>query len=112
MADRQSRTTLTIEGLAHGYDLSGEADKAVEMYELLVSRPYKPVGWEPQQRWIEAHYYLARAFQEKGDVEMARARLQVLLDLWSDADAGIPLLQLARELEQKLEGQTMPGGSE
>ena len=57
-------------------------------------------GVEPFSHHIPlAHLGLARAYAMQGDVAASRAEYQKLLDLWKDADPGMPVKdQAAREL--------------
>ena len=51
--------------------------------------------------WL-AQLYLARAYAMEGDKDRARAAYQDFLASWKDADAGLPLLEAAKEEYAKL----------
>jgi serine/threonine protein kinase/tetratricopeptide (TPR) repeat protein len=84
-----------LESLAFAYLRSGDLEKAMEKYKHLVSR--KMFGWEAQEYWIRAHYQLGKIHEEKGETEKAIQYYQRFLDIWKDADSGIPEVEEARE---------------
>jgi tetratricopeptide (TPR) repeat protein len=57
-----------------------------------------PRGTWRSWAWPRSLYLLAEAHQRLGQKEEARAAIGRLLDLWSGADAGIPLLEESRKL--------------
>jgi eukaryotic-like serine/threonine-protein kinase len=102
LADKAKSNAMTLEALARAYEASGDASQAISWYEHFVSMPDPPLGWEPQQDWLAAHYRLARLYFEKGDTAKASTQLDVLLKAWTDADANLPLLQEARRLQEQI----------
>jgi DNA-binding winged helix-turn-helix (wHTH) protein/tetratricopeptide (TPR) repeat protein len=102
-SDKENRTGLSIEALAHGYQQSGEIDEAVATYEKMLSLTQLPLSWEPQQRWLEARYALALDYSSCGDKQKARETLATLLNLWKDADPNLPLLKQAKAEYAKLQ---------
>jgi DNA-binding winged helix-turn-helix (wHTH) protein/tetratricopeptide (TPR) repeat protein len=99
----RSVNALSVETLAHTYQLAGNLDQAIVWHEKLAS----PLGsglafWEPQQRWASARYQLAVDYQKRGQTEKARQTLATLLDLWKDADANLPLRKAALLLQAGL----------
>jgi tetratricopeptide (TPR) repeat protein len=105
LADKAKRSAMTVEGLAHAYEASGNPDQAAVWYELFVEGVDPPIGWEPQQDWLAAHYHLARIYLGKGDKTKASTQLDRLLDSWKDADPGLPLLKNARKLKQEIDSK-------
>jgi tetratricopeptide (TPR) repeat protein len=105
LADRAKRSALTMEGLARAYEASGNTEQAAVWYELLVGSAEPPIGWEPQQDWLQAHYRLARIYLAKGDKGNARKQLDWFLDAWRDADPGLPLLKNALGLKQEMDAR-------
>ncbi len=102
-SDKENRTGLSIEALAHAYQQSGKIDEAVSTYEKMLSLTDLPLGWEPQQRWLEARYTLALDYSSRGDKKKARETLATLLNLWKDADPNLPLLKQAKSEFAKLQ---------
>jgi len=91
LADKAKRSAMTMESLAHAYEASGNSEQAAVWYELFVTAADPPLGWEPQQAWLAAHYRLARIYFVKGDKANAKKHLDPFLDAWKDADPGLPL---------------------
>ncbi|MGC1089893.1 MAG: hypothetical protein WA894_15750, partial [Candidatus Acidiferrum sp.] len=102
-SDKENRTGLSVEALAHAYQQSGEIDEAVATYEKMLGLTDLPLGWEPQQRWLEARYFLALDYSSRGDKQKARETLAALLNLWKDADSNLPLLKQAQAEYAKLQ---------
>jgi tetratricopeptide (TPR) repeat protein/predicted Ser/Thr protein kinase len=105
LADGAKRSALTIEGLARAYEADGNTEQAAVWYELLLASAEPPIGWEPQQDWLAAHYRLARIYFAKGDKAKAATRLDWLLDAWKDADPGLPLLKNALSLKHEMDSK-------
>jgi cytochrome c-type biogenesis protein CcmH/NrfG len=61
------------------------------------------LGWEPQQRWLEARYTLAMDYASRGERDSARQTLQTLLNLWKNADPNLPLLKKVKDEYARLE---------
>jgi eukaryotic-like serine/threonine-protein kinase len=102
-SDKEKRTGLSIEALAHAYQQSGKIDEAVATYETMLGLTDLPLGWEPQQRWLEARYTLALDYSSRGEKQKARDTLATLLTLWRNADANLPLLKQAQAEYAKLQ---------
>jgi tetratricopeptide (TPR) repeat protein len=102
LADKAKRSAMTLEGLAHAYEVSGNSEQAAVWYELFLASPDAPLGWEPQQDWLAARYHLARIYFSKGDKAKAAAHLDWFLDAWKEADPGLPLLKDALNLKREM----------
>jgi DNA-binding winged helix-turn-helix (wHTH) protein/tetratricopeptide (TPR) repeat protein len=102
-SDSENRTGFSIEALAHAYQQSGKIDEAVATYEKMLVLTDLPLGWEPQQRWLEARYALALDYSSHGDKQKARETLAALLNLWKDADPSLRLLKQAKAEYAKLQ---------
>ncbi len=105
LADKAKRSAMTIEGLAHAYEASGNSDQAAVWYELFLGSAEPSLGWEPQQDWLAAHYRLARIYFSKGDKAKAATQLDWFLNAWKDADPGLPLLKDALRLKQQMDSK-------
>lgn len=105
LADKAKRSAMTVEGLAHAYEASGNTDQAAVWYELFLNEADPPIGWEPQQDWLAANYHLARIYLATGDKAKAATQIDRLLDPWKDADPGLPLLKDARKLKQEIDSK-------
>jgi eukaryotic-like serine/threonine-protein kinase len=102
-SDKENSTGFSIEAVAHAYQQSDDGDKAIASYENMLNSTNSPLGWEPQQRWLEARYTLALDYSSRGDKQKARETLATLLNLWKDADPNLPLLKNAKAEYAKLQ---------
>jgi tetratricopeptide (TPR) repeat protein/predicted Ser/Thr protein kinase len=102
LADKAKRSPMTLEGLAHAYEAAGNSRQAAVWYELFVGMADAPIGWEPQQDWLAAHYHLASIYLAGGDKVKAATQLDWFLDAWKDADPDIPILKQAKSEYAKL----------
>jgi tetratricopeptide (TPR) repeat protein/TolB-like protein len=66
----------------------GRLDDAIEQLTI-VTTTMEEVGWVPVAR---AHYYLALAYEKRGDEDKAIQHLNVFLDRWENADPDLPEL--------------------
>jgi tetratricopeptide (TPR) repeat protein/predicted Ser/Thr protein kinase len=105
LADKAKSSAMTIGGLAHAYDASGNPEQAAVWYERFLASADPPFGWEPQQDWLGAHYHLARIYFSKGDKANAEKNLDWLLEAWKDADPGLPLLKDLRGLKKEMDNK-------
>ncbi len=105
LADKAKRSAMTMESLAHAYEASGNSEQAAVWYELFVTAADPPLGWEPQQDWLAAHYRLARIYFAKGDKANAKKQLDPFLDAWKDADPGLPLWKEALDLKKEMDSK-------
>lgn len=101
LADREFRTGETLESLAHAAWIAGDLAQAVTTYEAL--QTMNSLGWEAQQPWVTAPYYLALAYRASGQVDKARGAADRLLSLWKDADPDLVMLRKTRELRRQLD---------
>jgi len=95
LSSKENPTTLAQESLAHAYQQAGSTNDAVPAFEQFLRHQNRAMLWEPQQRWLEAHYTVAADYLAQGDREKAKNNLGQLLDLWKEADSNLPLLKKA-----------------
>jgi predicted Zn-dependent protease len=89
--------TAYLRGQAY-VDLRRGPDAGAEFQKILDHR-----GWQTSSPFYPlAHVGLARAAALAGDTTKARRAYQDFFALWKDADADIPILQLARREYEKL----------
>ncbi len=103
LSDQEKSTPFSMEGLARAYQQSGDMTRAVSQYERYLASPDHGVLWEPQQRWLNAHYILASDYVAMGNPAQARAALNPLLALWKDADSTLPLSQKIIALNERIQ---------
>ncbi|MGB2696798.1 MAG: tetratricopeptide repeat protein, partial [Candidatus Zixiibacteriota bacterium] len=87
--------------LAQVYLEAGQPNNAAEILEKTLSR------YDEQRAakgiWAaKAHYYLGMAYQDLGRNQDAIRKYQEFLDIWKNADPGIPEVEDAKERLQKL----------
>jgi len=74
--------------LARAYQQKGDLDKAIAEYERLIT--FDP---KVESRYLihpKYHYRLAKLYEQKGLKDKAKAQYERFLDLWKDADPGLP----------------------
>ncbi|MGA7569060.1 MAG: winged helix-turn-helix domain-containing protein [Terriglobales bacterium] len=93
---------LSIEALAHTYQMAGNLDQAIVWYEKLGGPLDGLSFWEPQQRWASSRQQLALDYQKRGQTEKARQTLATLLHLWKDANGDLALRKASLNLQSQL----------
>jgi tetratricopeptide (TPR) repeat protein len=79
---------LFIEPLAFAYYKSGDLEKAHEEYERIISLTGGRTFWG--DIYTKSFYMLGRIYEQKGWKGKAIEYYEKFLDLWKDADPGIP----------------------
>lgn len=96
LSHNQDPISLNTEALAHAYQIAGRTNQAIATYEQFLAQENTAILWEPQQKWLAAHYILAADYLALGERDKARQTIAALLDLWNRAD---PSLALWRQAE-------------
>ncbi len=91
------------ESLGYAFWKSGNLDKAANKYQEHLQN-YRISGNETLERWILAHYELARIFEQKGQPEEAVKYYERFLEIWKDGDPDLPVLIDAKKRLVKLKG--------
>jgi len=81
--------------LARAYFQTGELDKAITEYEKLITFDQK----SKDRRLIHPkyHYRIAKLYQEKGWIDKAINEYEKCIEIWKDADDGLPELVDAKK---------------
>jgi len=82
--------------LALAYLKAGKLGEAVAMFEKILSR-YDPDRISAVPGCVKDHYDLARAYEKSGWTAKAIEQYQEFLEIWKDADPGIPEVDDARQ---------------
>ena len=84
----QHNMPLEQDVLARAYQRAGNPDKAIEVYRKLLT--FDPTSQDRRIRIPVYHYRLGRLYEEKGLKDQAVEQYRIFLDLWMDADPGLP----------------------
>ncbi len=74
---------------------TGDPKNAEALYKKVQTSTMERFKWG--DNYALSYYYLAEIYREQGDEENARLQYEKFLDLWKNADPGIPQLLDARE---------------
>lgn len=84
-----------IDPLAQAYYKAGEMDKARETYNRINLSTMGRLWWG--DIYAKSFYMLGKIWEQKGDTAKAIEHYEKFLDLWKDADPGIPEVEEARK---------------
>ena len=96
--------TCSLPDLARAYDLAGQADSAIAVYERYLSTPWSE-WWESDGEFTVTTYRrLGQLYEQRGDRPRAIAAYRKVAELWSHADAELqPEVDSARRRVVALE---------
>ncbi len=94
---------LPSELLASAYDTSGDKKKALEEYQRIIASPWMKLNDSPT--YLISFYRLGRVSEDLGLKDKAVGYFQRFLDLWKNADPGVPLVDAARKRLAALKGK-------
>lgn len=101
-SDGASAVEVLTESMAYANQRAGNTAAAIQWYEKLLSANPGWINWEPQQRYLDARYFLAEDYLAEGDRQKANSALGSLLKLWTNADANLPLHKQALQLDARI----------
>ena len=81
--------------LAHAYEVAGDLAKARETYEKITTLTTGRLAYGAT--YARAFYHLGLIAERQGDKARARENFTKFLDLWKDADTGLPEVADARK---------------
>jgi tetratricopeptide (TPR) repeat protein len=85
---------LYSEPLALAYFKAGDLENARDQYEKITGLTSGRLRYG--DIYAKSFYMLGRIFEQKGDAAKARLNYQRFLDLWKNADPGLPEVEDAR----------------
>jgi serine/threonine protein kinase/Flp pilus assembly protein TadD len=94
---------LFADSLALAYYQAGDLEKARKEYERIISLPCGRTNYADIVG--KSYYMLGRTYEQQGQKAKAIENYQKFLDLWKDADPGIPDIEDARKRLAGLRGQ-------
>jgi serine/threonine protein kinase/Tfp pilus assembly protein PilF len=97
-----SRHALFIEPLAYAYYRSGDLEKAQEQYERIISLTTGRSYWG--DIYAKSLYMLGKINEEQRNKSKAIENYEKFLDLWKDADPGLPEVNDARTRLSNIKG--------
>jgi tetratricopeptide (TPR) repeat protein len=102
LADQENHSPLTAESLAHAYQVRKDTAKAISAYEVVAGMSSRSLGWEAQQAWLDAQFWLADAYARTGAPGKAVSTLDQFLTRWSEGDPDLPMMVRAKRLRAVL----------
>ena len=94
------------EPLAFAYHMSGNLEKAREQYEKITQLTTGRFSYG--DIYVKSFYMLGKIHEQKGDKAKAVVNYQKFLDLWKDADPGLPEVEDATKRLAALKGPRIP----
>jgi serine/threonine protein kinase/predicted Zn-dependent protease len=89
-----SKNALILDSLALAYCQAGSLDKAIETYNRIAVLTTGRLN--SKDVYARSFYMLGQIYEQKGDKARAVENYQKFLDLWKNADAGLPEPEDAR----------------
>jgi len=90
-----AKSARVIDSLALAYYRSGDVEKAREEYERITSLTEGRIG--RGDIYARSFYMLGKIYEQQGDRGKAIEYYEIFLDLWKDADPGIPEVEDAKK---------------
>jgi len=86
---------VTLNLLAQAYAVAGDLAKARETYEKITALTTGRMGWGAT--YARSFYHLGVIAEKQGDKARAREQFRKFLEIWKDADPGLPEVADARK---------------
>jgi tetratricopeptide (TPR) repeat protein len=91
---------LFIDSLASAYYKAGDLEKAIEVYEKITMLTSGRIQYG--DIYVKSFYMLGKIFEQQGQKAKAIEHFEKFLDLWKDADPGIPEVEDAKKRQAAL----------
>jgi len=86
---------LTLGALGRAYHANGQYEESEAAFLELIR--LMPLGYEPQEPWVLAHYRLALLYEEMGESKKSQEYFERFLELWGSGDEGLEGVNDARQ---------------
>jgi DNA-binding SARP family transcriptional activator/Tfp pilus assembly protein PilF len=93
-------TKYALESLAYATAATGDLTTAAALYEKLASG--NEFGWEPQQYWRFARFWLGVVHETRGDRRLAVETYRRFLEDWQGVDETLPVIRDAKRRIKRL----------
>ena len=90
----ENTPVTSLKGLAGAYFVSGDLERAREEYEKILQMTRGRQYWGAV--YARSIYMLGQVFEKQGDTTKAIEHYEKFLDLWKDADPGLPEVEDAK----------------
>ena len=98
---------MLTDPLAKAYYQSGDLDKALSTYEEIRSMVWATYHWG--DIYVKSFYMLGKIWEQKGDGAKAIEHYEKFLELWKNADPGLPEVEDAKMKLAGLKSPAKPG---
>ena len=98
--DQYDAQALFFDPLALAYTREGDLDKAMAEYERIISLSVGRLFWG--DKYARSFYMLGKIYEQKGWKGKAIENYEKFLDIWKDADPGIPEIEDAQNMLEVL----------
>jgi serine/threonine protein kinase/Flp pilus assembly protein TadD len=92
-----------LDSLAMTYHRAGNLEKAATEYEKIINCPTGIRRYE--DAYVKSFYMLGKISEQQGDTDKAVENYEKFLDLWNDADPGLPEVDAAKQRLEELHQQ-------
>ena len=91
--------------LAQSYLGAGRLDEAIAVFEKITNRCEQNRAFWPASE-VSTYYYLGQAYEAAGRYDEAIKQYETFLDIWRNADEGLPSVEDARARLARLKGES------
>jgi tetratricopeptide (TPR) repeat protein len=93
--ERFDEHAFFMDALAEAYEQAGDLEKATETYQNILTLTTGRLRWG--DIYARSHYRLGRLYQKKGSPAEAASHFAKFLELWKNADPGLPEIEDAKK---------------
>jgi tetratricopeptide (TPR) repeat protein len=93
--ERLDEHAFFMAALAEAYERAGDLEKATETYQNILTLTTGRLRWG--DIYARSHYRLGRLYQKKGSPAEAASHFEKFLEVWKNADPGLPEIEDAKK---------------